>query len=116
MTEACGVAGVSLIEVGGRTYRQRFSGAQPLQYRFHSRDLTLAVGHDDRARVLAGVVGGSTTVSFRAYADGRPVGDYRGGRLWLLPVPPGRHEVRVVSSAQVAGTAQIVIGDYRRER
>ena len=114
--QICGDLGVTAIDVGGRTYRERYSGVQPLQFRFHSREVSMTVGDRDRARVLAGLLPGGPgwSVRFRAYVDGRLVGEYRSGRLWLLPVPPGRHQVRVSASAFVGGQARVVIGEFRR--
>ena len=114
--QICGDLGVTAIDVGGRTYRERYSGVQPLQFRFHSREVSMTVGDRDRARVLAGLLPGGPgwSVRFRAYVDGRLVGEYRAGRHRQQPQPPGRHQVRVSASAFVGGQARVVIGEFRR--
>ena len=48
----CGDLGVTAIEVGGQTYRERYSGVQPLQYRFHSREVSMTVGYRHCSRAL----------------------------------------------------------------
>jgi hypothetical protein len=56
-----------------------------------------------------------TYVGFTLYVDGRRVHRYPDGRVHLLPVAAGRHEVKLVADGSVeGGRTSIVIGDFRR--
>jgi hypothetical protein len=89
------------IEVDGTEYWNRFGGEQPLDQQ--DRGIELSVGRaKGRFVVLGGVVSRSGTyVSYSLLVDGRSVAHYPDGRVRLLPVPPGRHEVRLVADATV---------------
>jgi hypothetical protein len=113
----CGPLRVAAIDVSGETYRPRYTGSQPLLQ--GSFDVSMEVG--DRtgdALVLAGVTSkGGVRPSFRLYIDGRLADHYPAGRLALLPLTKGRHEVRVEADEYLpAPQAAVVVADLRPSR
>ena len=74
----------------------------------------MSVGGEPHGRVLAGVVNPrGTTVGFTAYVDGHRLGHYRTGRVRMLPVPGGRHAVRVVADGSVEKRrAALVLAEF----
>jgi hypothetical protein len=105
------------IEVDGVEYWNTFGGEQPLDQQDRGIELSVG-GSKGRFVVLGGVVSrAGTYVSYTLYVDDRRVAHYADGRVRLLPVRAGRHDVRLVADASVEGPGTtIAVAEFRPQR